>query len=506
MIDVDSGLFEDEGLVVRLYWRFGIADKHVLNRSWLQDAYLELLFWEIRVAGHGSADGDGFWINGYCTLVSFAHTNETEARINTVLAINLNGDGWDEVKSIRVIDSGWKSRSSLFEERHDVIERQSSRIDGDHDWACRFAILSAVGISKGHTIVVELAEIHAIEHANDVEFLNLVGLLDLSVIDINISLISWRLADGPVGWVGEVRYTSLGEFNTLDLVLDIIHGNFVHASCISLSAINVVSAVALVVGVVSLKVVRGLHLEHEIAIHVEWIVSNSEDVFSAQSLDGVAHFLWKDESVIDPSDFNRDLLVIDWVRATSVAEPEFNRRDVVIQEILTVSELQAQNVRILDADAVLWSSRRVSLNVDQSVLRKNALIDGDVHRDQSNEIRNDRAIEVDLELNLGSVIRVGEVSARLGIRAWEVSADESVENQLWNKGLEQVELIILGDLTKLNNLVGLGSVLLLELINVLSDQALTVQSLSDWSLGCNQTGDVWIRRNLRQLVKQRIGS
>ena len=87
-----------------------------------------------------------------------------------------------------------------------------------------------------------------------------------------------------------------------------------------------------------------------------------------------------------------------------------------------------------------------------------------------------------------------------------MSADESVENQLWNKGLEQVELIILGDLTKLNNLVGLRSVLLLELINVLSDQALTVQSLSDWSLSCDQTGDVWIRRNLRQLVKQRIGS
>ena len=65
---------------------------------------------------------------------------------------------------------------------------------------------------------------------------------------------------------------------------------------------------------------------------------------------------------------------------------------------------------------------------------------------------------------------------------------------------------ILGDLTKLNNLVGLGSVFLLELINVLSDQALTVQSLSDWSLSCDQTGDVWIRRNLRQLVKQRIGS
>lgn len=87
-----------------------------------------------------------------------------------------------------------------------------------------------------------------------------------------------------------------------------------------------------------------------------------------------------------------------------------------------------------------------------------------------------------------------------------MSADESVENQLWNKGLEQVELIILGDLTKLDNLVSLGSVLLLELINVLSDQALTIQRLSDWGLGCNQTSDVWIRRNLRQLVKQRIGS
>ena len=235
-------------------------------------------------------------------------------------------------------------------------------------------------------------------------------------------------------------------------------------------------------------------------------MSNGEDVLSAQSLDGVAHFLWKDESVIDPSNFDRNLLVINWVRTTSVAEPEFNRRDVVIQEVLTVSKLKAQDIRILDADATLWSSRGVALNVDQSVLGKNRFIDGDVHGDQSNKVRNNRAIEVDLELNLRSVIRVGEVGARLSIRAWEVSADESVENQLWNKGLEQVELIILGDLTKLDNLISLRSVLLLELINVLSDQALTVQSLSDWSLSCNQTSDVWIRRNLRQLVKQRIGS
>lgn len=87
-----------------------------------------------------------------------------------------------------------------------------------------------------------------------------------------------------------------------------------------------------------------------------------------------------------------------------------------------------------------------------------------------------------------------------------MSADESVEDELWNKGLEQVELIILGDLTKLDNLISLRSVLLLELINVLSDQALTIQRLSDWGLSCNQTCDVWIRRNLRQLVKQRIGS
>jgi hypothetical protein len=87
-----------------------------------------------------------------------------------------------------------------------------------------------------------------------------------------------------------------------------------------------------------------------------------------------------------------------------------------------------------------------------------------------------------------------------------VSANESVEDELWNKSLEQVELIILGNLTKLNNLIGLRSVFLLELINVLSDQALTIQSLSNWGLSRNQTSNVWIRRNLRQLVKQRIGS
>lgn len=331
---------------------------------------------------------------------------------------------------------------------------------------------------------------------------------NLIVVNIQAGFESWISTNGPVGWVSKFRNTSLGEFNTLDLVLDIIHGNLVHASGVSFSTINVESAVVVTttIGVVSLKVVRGLHLEHEVTIHVEWIMSDGEDVLSAQSLNGVTHFLWKDKSVVDPSDFDRNLLVIDWVRTTSVAEPEFNRRDVVIQEVLTVSELQAQNVRILNADATLWSSRRVSLNVNQSVLRKNRLIDGDVHGDQSHEVRNNRAIEVDLELNLGGVIRVGEVGARLSIRAWEVSADESVEDKLWNKGLEQVELIILGDLTKLDNLVSLRSVLLLELINVLSDQALTVQSLSDWGLGCNQTSDVWIRRNLRQLVKQRIGS
>lgn len=332
------------------------------------------------------------------------------------------------------------------------------------------------------------------------------SLLNFSVIDINESLISWRLADGPVGWVSKLRYTTLSEFNTLNLVLDIIHGDFIHASCISLSTINVVSAVTLVVGVVSLKVVGGLHLEHKVTIHVEWIMSDGEDVLSAQSLDGIAHFLWKDESVIDPSDFNWNLLVINWVRTTSVAEAKFNRRDVVIKEVLTVSELQTQDIRILDADATLWSSRRISLNVDQSVLRKNRFIDGDIHRDQSNEIGNNRAIEVDLELNFGSVIGISKVGARLGIRTWEVSANESVEDELWNKSLEQVELIILGNLTKLNNLIGLRSVFLLELINVLSDQALTIQSLSNWGLSRNQTSNVWICRNLRQLVKQRIGS
>lgn len=235
-------------------------------------------------------------------------------------------------------------------------------------------------------------------------------------------------------------------------------------------------------------------------------MSDGEDVFSAQSLNGIAHFLWKNESVVDPSNFDRNLLVIDWVRATSVAETKFNSRDVVVKEVLTVSELQAQNVGILDADATLWTSGRVSLDVDKSVIRKNGLINSDVHSDQRNEIRNNRAIEVNLELNLGSVIGVGEVGARLSIRAWEVSADESVENKLWNEGLEQVELIILSDLTKLNNLVGLRSVLLLELINVLSDQALSIQSLCDWSLSRNQTGYVWICRNLRQLIKQRIGT
>lgn len=231
-------------------------------------------------------------------------------------------------------------------------------------------------------------------------------------------------------------------------------------------------------------------------------MSDGEDILSAQSLDSIAHFLWKDESVIDPSDFNWNLLVINWVRTTSVAEAKFNRRDVVIKEVLTVSELQAQNIRILDADATLWSSRGVALNVDQSVLRKNRFIDGDIHRDQSNEIGNNRAIEVDLELNFGSVIGVSEVGARLSIRTWEVSADKSVEDELWNKSLEQVELIILGNLTKLNNLISLRSIFLLELINVLSDQALTIQSLSNWGLSRNQTSNVWIRRNLRQLVKQ----
>ena len=198
-------------------------------------------------------------------------------------------------------------------------------------------------------------------------------------------------------------------------------------------------------------------------------MSDGEDVFSAQSLNSVAHFLWKDESVVDPSNFNRNLLVIDWVRATSVAEAKFNCRDVVIKEIFTVSELQAQNIRILDANTALVSSRRITLNVDKGIIRKNALINGDVHGDQSNKIRDNRAIEIDLELNLRSVIRVSEVSARLSIRAWEVSADESVENQLWNESLEQVKLIILGNLTKLNNLISLGSVFLLELINVLSN-------------------------------------
>ena len=332
------------------------------------------------------------------------------------------------------------------------------------------------------------------------------ALLNLVINDINSGFVSGGFTNGPVSWVGKFRNTSLSEFNTFDLVLDIIHGDFVHTGCVSLSSVDNSSVVSSLALVVICKVVRGLHLEHEVAIHVEWIMSDGEDVFSAQSLDGVAHFLWKDESVVDPSDFDRNLLVIDWVRTTSVAEAKFDSRDVVIQEVLTVSKLQAQDVRVFNTDTALLTSGRVALDVDHSVIRKNGLINSDVHSDKSNQIRNNGAVEVNLELNLGSVIRISEVGTRLSVGTWEVSANESVENEFWNESLEEVELIILGDLTKLNNFVCLRSVLLLELINVLSDQALSIQSLSDWSLSRNQTSDVWIRRYLRQLIKQRVGS
>ena len=150
------------------------------------------------------------------------------------------------------------------------------------------------------------------------------GLLNLGVIDIDVSFISGRFANSPVGWVSKLRNTSLSELNTLNLVLNVIHSDFVHTGGVGFTSIDVESTITLVVRVVVLQVIRSLHLEHEVAIHVEWIMSDGEDVFSAQSLNSIAHFLWKDESMIDPSNFDRNLLVINWVRTTSVAEAKFD--------------------------------------------------------------------------------------------------------------------------------------------------------------------------------------
>lgn len=243
----------------------------------------------------------------------------------------------------------WESELSLLEELQDVLERQWGIYrSGKHYWTWLINILelfhlriSSSSIDECDTIILEATKHNIIQSADDGELLNRVSAFNLIVVNIQAGFKSWTSTNSPVSWVGKLRNTSLGEFNTLDLVLNIIHSDFVHASGVGLSAINVESAVVTTsIGVVSFEVVRGLHLEHEVAIHMEWIMSDGEDVFSAQSLNGIAHFLWKDKSMIDPSDFDRNLLVIDWVRTTSVAETKFNRRDVVIQEVLTVSELQ----------------------------------------------------------------------------------------------------------------------------------------------------------------------
>ena len=226
----------------------------------------------------------------------------------------------------------WESELSLLEELQDILERQW-RIyrSGNHYWAWLINILELF-ILESDVIIVEVAEHNIIQSADDGELLNRVSAFNFLVVNLQASFESWISANSPVGWVSELRHTGLSEFNTLNFILNIIHGDFVHASCISFSAINIESVIVITtsIRVVSLQVVRGLHLEHEIAIHVEWIMSDGEDVFSAQSLNSVAHFLWKDESVVDPSNFNRNLLVIDWVRATSVAEAKFDSRDVVI--------------------------------------------------------------------------------------------------------------------------------------------------------------------------------
>lgn len=284
----------------------------------------------------------------------------------------------------------WKSSSGLLVESEDVLERHVRGINGNHDWAWGVGVLNWDFLTESatdlHAISVEFTEIHAIKHANNVEFLDLVALLNLVINDINGSFVSGGFTNGPVGWVSKLRNTSLSEFNALDLVLDIIHGDFVHAGRVGFSSVDNSSVVSSLALVIIGKVVRGLHLEHEVTIHVEWIMSDGEDVFSAQSLNGVAHFLWKDKSVVDPGNFDRNLLVINWVRTTSVAETKFDSRDVVIKEVFTVSELQAQNVGILDADTALLTSGRVALDVDHGVIRKNRLINSDVHGDQRNEI------------------------------------------------------------------------------------------------------------------------
>lgn len=126
--------------------------------------------------------------------------------------------------------------------------------------------------------------------------LELSGSLDITLLEVNdLEVHSLRIPpDGPVGGVGFSGTTNLSHVDALDGVFDVIHGDLVHALSVGwasvetrLLAIGDRTKIAILV----VQVIRGLHLIHEVAKDVEWIMADSEGIISGETLDGRAHFL-----------------------------------------------------------------------------------------------------------------------------------------------------------------------------------------------------------------------
>ena len=315
--------------------------------------------------------------------------------------------------------------------------------------------------------------------------------------------------NGPINVISIITLWNSAHIKALNSVLNIIHSDFIHAlssirSTISIKANFTVKVIGhflvLIIRIIIIQIVRGLHLIHVITVHMEWVVTNGEDIFTTKTLNSITHFLWQYQTMINPGYFNWHLLVINWVGTASVAETNINTRNIMIKEIFTVSILQAQHIRIFNINALFSAFWRITLNLDWCVIRKYRLVYWDVHSNKGHKIRNNRRIEIDLELHLGCIIGVCNKCLRI-ISSWEVTTNESAEYKFWLEGLEKVKLIIFSNLSKLNNFISSSSIFFLALINILFKHGLSIKCLSDWCLSSNQTGNIWISWNLRQYIK-----
>ena len=139
--------------------------------------------------------------------------------------------------------------------------------------------------------------------------------------------------------------------------------------------------------------------------------------------------------MIDPGNFNRHLLMVNWIRATSVAEANINARDIMINEVFTISILQTQHIRpfyIYTTSKTFW---RITLNLYVCILRQNRLIYADIHCDKSYKVGDNRRVKINLKLNFGSITRICNKSLWV-ISTWEVTTNKTAKNKFWLKSLK----------------------------------------------------------------------